>query len=176
VSRASIFRLFIVLSACLATSAAVADDFEIELKVAAGKKPVQTKLTRLAVLRRKLGAKKKKQPPRLIVNAKAGQSVTIDWVATNTGKTDTLTGLLVHFFVVKIDKVGQEKVPKLDNDVVHEGILALDFKPKEKASGQFALSIRKPGSYLVRVETIGTLISHGHEHYAAVDLVIEQED
>jgi hypothetical protein len=170
------FRLAMTLAACLATSASLADDFEIELKVAAGKKPVQTKLTRLAVLRRKLGAEKKKQPPRLIVRAKAGQSVTVDWVATNTGKTNTLASLRVHFFVVKIDKVGQKKIPKLDKDVVHEGILLLDFKPKEKASGQFALSIRKPGSYLVRVETIGTLLSHGHEHYAAIDLVIDQED
>ena len=170
---ASIFRLSLALVACFVTSTAWADDFEIVVKVTAGEKPVQTKQTRISELRKKLGAEKKKQPPRLIVKAKAGQTLTVDWVATNTGDTDTLTGLRVHFFVVKIDKAGQEKVPKLDKDVVHEGILSLDFKPKEKASGRFGLTIRKPGSYLVRVETIGTLISHGHEHFAAIDILVE---
>lgn len=79
----------------------------------------------------------------------------------------------MHFFVVKIDKIGQGTVPKLDKHVAHEGVLAMDFKPNEKASGEFTLTIPKSGSYLVRVETIGTLRPHGHEHYAAIDLLIE---
>ncbi len=48
----------------------------------------------------------------------------------------------------------------------------MDFKPRDKADWRLTLKIPDAGSYLVRVETIGMAPKHGHEHFAAMDLVV----
>ena len=52
----------------------------------------------------------------------------------------------------------------------------MDFEPADKASGQFTLAIPESGSYLIRIETQGMLDAHGHEHYAALDLIVDEAD
>ncbi len=49
----------------------------------------------------------------------------------------------------------------------------MDFKPSDSVSGEFTIRIHEAGSYLVRVETIGMVSEHGHDHYAALDIVVE---
>ena len=145
-----------------------ADDFEIALTVALGEKKLEPKDTREA-------PGEKAVPSRPVFHARAGERLKVNWRATNTHRSAELTDVYVHFFVVEQEKAGQEKVPALDAEanVRHEGALTMDFKPAEKATGAFTLRIDKPGTYLVRVETLYLTDQHGHEHYTALDVVIE---
>src|SRR5919201_573509 len=52
-------------------------------------------------------------------------------------------------------KPGRRAVLKLDKDVVVESALTMDFKPGEKSTGGLSFQINTPGTYLVRVESIG---------------------
>ena len=71
-------------------------------------------------------------------------------------------------------KAGQKDLPDLTgDDVVLESAFEMDFKPGAKAGQKNTLRIDKPGVYLVRVETRQT--NSDHEHFSAIDLVIEGE-
>lgn len=145
---------------------ASADEFDIVISVQAGDEQFATVHTRETP---------SEQPPpaRKSVELSHGAPVHVAWTAQNTAKTRECQNLLVHFFVVKEKETGQAEVPKLTQDVAYEGALTTDFKPQEKASWNFDLAIREPGSYLLRVETIGLSDQHKHEHYAALDLVVK---
>jgi len=47
----------------------------------------------------------------------------------------------------------------------------MDFKPGAKAGARNTLRVAKPGNYLIRVESRGT--GSDHEHFAAIDLIVE---
>lgn len=116
----------------------------------------------------------KKRPARLVFKGETDQRLTVKWKALNGSKSATYKDVLVHFFVVAEKKAGQPKVPPLGKDAAeHEGAVTLDFKPGDRAEGEFSLTIRKAGSYLVRVETVGLAGREGHECYAALDLVLK---
>ncbi len=114
----------------------------------------------------------KKPPSRPVVELIQDEAVRVSWHAKNTSQSETFKDVLVHFFVVQEKKTGQADVPKLTKDVTYEGALTADFKPGEDANWQWTLKIHDPGSYLLRVETIGMEKHHGHDHYAAMDLVV----
>jgi hypothetical protein len=153
----------VVISGAVAT--ARADHFAIDLEVKAAKVSKTARTDTVAV-----GVKPK---PRGILEAQAGKTIEAKWTITSTAGKDTAKDVLVHFFVVKIDKAGQQTVPKLDKDVPAESALTMDFKPKDKAEGELSFTIDKPGTYLIRLETIGSAGKDGHEHFAALDLVIK---
>ena len=111
--------------------------------------------------------------PRPVVRAKAGEPVKIQFVLTNVYPHKTLENVVVHFFVARQDKVGQKDLPDLNGEVVSESAFEMDFKPGAKAGMKNTLRIKEPGAYLVRVETRQT--NSDHEHFSAVDLVIEAE-
>lgn len=110
--------------------------------------------------------------PRTVFKSETGRRLTVTWKAENTGDGD-LQDALIHFFVVKQDHAGQREVPDLGKDVLHEGALTMDFMPAERSTGKFTITFDQPGSYLVRVETRDLAASHGHDHYAALDVVVE---
>lgn len=144
---------------------AAAQDFEVVVTLVSGKQKSQTKETRQSPSRRRA--------PRQVVQLTPGQQVQVLWLARNTSRQQTLQDVIVHFFVVKEEELGQAQVPKLDKNVAYEGALTMDFKPQEKAAWRFQLQLPEPGSYLLRVETLGLLKDHGHEHYAALDLTVK---
>lgn len=153
----------------LISAAARADDITISLQVAQGKKKAATKLTR-----RHPTTGKKKQPPRLVFKAAAGKALYVTWKVSNGSKSATYKDVLVHFFVAPEKKAGQPRVPPLGkDDIEHEGAVTLDFKPGDKAKGEFTATIDRAGSYLLRVETIGLTGRAGHEYYAALDIVLK---
>lgn len=116
-----------------------------------------------------------KARPRPILHLKAGQRVDVKWVLTNTDAKNSFKDVLVHFFVVKEEKVGQQVVPKLDKTVQTESALTMDFRPGDKARGDLSFTIDSPGAYLLRLETVGAAIKpDAHEHYAAIDLIVEE--
>ncbi len=185
-------RLSPVVFCFLATSAPVwANDFEIVATIKSSQEQVQTKHTRNTTRRRgsnlpgksavrktlrkpqKSADANKKLPPRPVFKVKADTNLSVGWRVTNVSKTANVTNLMLHYFVVMEKKVRQEKVPELGKDVVHEGLLFMDFKPTEKASGRFTLNVPQTGNYLIRVETIGLEETYGYDHYTAIDLVVE---
>ena len=111
--------------------------------------------------------------PRPVLKVKSGDPIKLNWMLTNVYPHKTLENVVVHFFVVKVDKVGSKEAPDLNGDVVTESAFEMDFKPGAKAGQKNSLKIKEPGVYLVRVETKQT--NSDHEHFAAIDLVVEGE-
>ena len=110
--------------------------------------------------------------PRPVLKAKAGDPIKVQWVLTNVYPTKTLENVVVHFFIVRQGKPGQKEIPELEGDaLVVESAFEMDFKPGAKAGQKQGLRIDAPGAYLVRVETRQT--GSDHEHFSAIDLVIE---
>ena len=111
--------------------------------------------------------------PRPVIKAKVGESIKINWMLTNVYPHKTLENVVVHYFVVGVSKAGQKEPPDLSGDVVVESAFEMDFKPGAKAGQRSTLKIDKPGVYLIRIETRQT--NSDHEHFSAIDLVIEGE-
>jgi hypothetical protein len=156
----------IVFVGSLLACQARADGFVIDLEVKAAKvrKTAHEEMANAAG----------KPSARIILNAKAGDSITVHWTMTHAGPKDTAKDVLIHFFVVRETQAGQPAVPKLDKEVVVESALTMDFKPRDKTEGDLVFAIPKRGCYLMRLETIGA--AHGideHEQFAALDLVVQ---
>lgn len=111
--------------------------------------------------------------PRPVIHAPAGKPLRIQWILTNVYPNKTLKNVVVHFFIVRQERVGQKEIPALDDHVVIETAFDMDFQPGGKAGGRQTLRIDEPGVYLVRVETRQT--QSDHEHFSAIDLVIDPE-
>ena len=180
-----LFHLFIA-AGVIATGVipAQADDFQFKLKVdrnpqtakeAANvpKAAAAAKETSVSTKDTVETSKTKKPPPRPVVELTSDEAVRVSWHAANTSRSETFPDVLVHFFVVREEKTGQAEVPPLTKDVTYEGALTTDFKPGDSADWQWMLKIHEPGSYLLRVETVGMEKQHGHDHYAAMDLLVQ---
>ena len=109
--------------------------------------------------------------PRPVIKARVNERVRVQWMFTNVYPHKTLENVVVHFFIARQDKVGQKELPDLTGDVVLETAFDMDFKPGGKAGGRNTVRIDAPGAYLIRVESRQT--QSDHEHFAAIDLVIE---
>jgi hypothetical protein len=155
----------IVIGLSCGTSAAIASDFEITIEVKAAGQHIKSTATESQ-------PSSKKRQPRAVCTIKPHQDFIVSWKATNVGKRDTFKDVLIHCVVVAEKEPGQATTPPL-KDPVQESALTMDFKPGNSASGKFSLTIDEPGAYLLRVETREMLNTHGHEHYAALDLVCE---
>jgi hypothetical protein len=109
---------------------------------------------------------------RPVLDVNAGQPVKVQWTLTNRDARESFKNVLVHFFVVKEDQAGQQRVPELKKGVAVESALTMDFRPGERARGELTFTLNTPGVYLLRLETIGAAVGvDGHEHFAALDLV-----
>jgi hypothetical protein len=109
--------------------------------------------------------------PRPVLKAKVNEPIRINYLLTNVYPHKTLENVVVHFFIAPQKKVGQKELPNLKGDVVMESAFDMDFKPGSKAGQRSTLKITTPGVYLVRIETRNT--QSDHEHFAAIDLVVE---
>ena len=148
------------------TRAAVASDFEIRVSLKSEGKETRTEHTEESPVR----SRKQSRP---VMETGRNAPVILSWHAENTDKSESYEDVLMHFFVVEEKRVGQADVPKLSAGVVYEGALTMDFRPHDKTDWRMTLKIPDAGNYLVRVETIGMAAKHGHEHFAAVDLVVK---
>ncbi len=149
----------------LAAAGVRADPFAIDLTAKAGKasRTAHAETTGSEGLAR----------ARPALDASAGQAVTVTWTLRCTDPAKTYKDVIVHFVAVKEDKVGQRVVPKLDKDVAAETALSMDFKPKDSADGEVTFTVAQPGTYLLRLETIGAATGlEGHEDFATLDLVV----
>ena len=94
---------------------------------------------------------------------------------TNIYPHKTLENVVVHFYVAREAKAGQKAIPDLgiEENVVLESAIEMDFKPGAKAGARMTLRAPKPGNYLIRIESRQT--QSDHEHFAAVNLIVEAE-
>jgi hypothetical protein len=111
--------------------------------------------------------------PRPVIKAKAGEPIKVQWMLTNVYPHKTLENVVVHFFVAPEKAVGTKEFPDLNRDVVTETAFEMDFKPGGKAGQKTTFRVDTPGVYLVRIETRQT--NSDHEHFSAIDLVVEGE-
>jgi hypothetical protein len=112
--------------------------------------------------------------PRPVLKVRPDEPVKVQFMLTNIYPHKTLENVVVHFFVVRQEKVGQKEIPDLKGDVVLESAFDMDFKPGGKAGQRTTFKISEPGAYLVRVETRNT--QSDHEHFAAIDLVVTRDE
>jgi hypothetical protein len=87
--------------------------------------------------------------PRPTIKAKEGEAIKIQYMLTNVYPHKTL------------------------ENVVVESAIEMDFKPGAKAGSRMTLRAPKAGTYLIRIESRQT--QSDHEHFAAVDLIVETE-
>ena len=151
-------RLAAVLLALLASSTLRAADFAIDLKAQAGKETTAAA----------------KAQPRTVHIAAVGTPITIKWTVRNTDKAEAVKDVLVHFFVVKIEKPDQQEVPKLTKGVLAESALTMDFKSQDRRYAVITITAPAAGCYLIRVELKGAADKDGREPFAALDLVMAQ--
>jgi hypothetical protein len=161
----SIGPLAILIALTCASPRVLASDMEISIEVKAGGQRVRTTHTEIQ-------PSQKKPRPRTTCTIKAHQDFVVSWKATNVSKRETFKDITIHCVVVAEREPGQTTMPPL-RDPVQESALWMDFKPGGSATGKFSLAIEEPGAYLLRVETREMLNTHGHEHFAAVDLICE---
>ncbi len=156
-------RLIACVSLCLVASIANAEHARINLDVVApgGQKTAFVDQTPPA----------SGKNPRPVLKVKAGETIKVQWVYTNTYPNKTLENVVVHFFIAREEKAGQKELPDLNGEIVVEAAFEMDFKPGAKAGQKQTLRIDQPGTYLIRVETRQT--NSDHEHFSAMDLVVE---
>jgi hypothetical protein len=111
--------------------------------------------------------------PRRVIRAKVNDPIRIQYLLTNVYPHKTLENVVVHFFIARQQKVGQQELPDLKGDLVTETAFDMDFKPGGKAGQRSTVKIDTPGVYLIRIETRNT--QSDHEHFAAIDLVVDEE-
>jgi hypothetical protein len=151
---------------CPLASAAVGNDFEIRVSVKSEGRETHTVRTDESPAR----GRKESRP---VVEFEHDKAVVLNWHAENKDKSETYEDVLMHFFVVEEKRTGQSEVPKLSAGVIYEGALTMDFRPRDATDWRATLKIPSSGNFLLRVETIGMAAKHGHEHFAAMDLVVK---
>jgi hypothetical protein len=111
--------------------------------------------------------------PRPVLKATQGEPLDVEYLLTNVYPHKTLENVVVHFYFARVDKVGRRETPDLSkrSNIVLETAFDLDLKPGGKAGGRCAIPAPAPGVYMIRVESIRT--GSDHEHFAAIDLVVE---
>lgn len=111
---------------------------------------------------------------RPVVKAKAGEMVRVAWRMKSAYPHGTMKNVTIHFFVVREEQAGQKPVPDPAGAAgIADNSFDMDFAPSAAANGALRFKIAEPGNYLVRVQSENTHQEHEHEHFAAIDLVVE---
>ena len=97
--------------------------------------------------------------------AKAGDSLVVQWSALNPGNGVSIADVTLH--------VSLERTPKEGTDSIYESAVVMDFDPGSKSSAELLLQVPAPGSYLLRVETIGAAKKLDREYLSAMDLKVQ---
>ncbi len=108
--------------------------------------------------------------PRPLLKARANEPLVLQFILTNTYPHGDVKDVTVQYFVVREEKAGQKAVP----DPAHaalKGSFTMNFKPKCRVGARVGFTVREPGIYLLRVQTLNT--NSDHEHFSAIDLKIE---
>ena len=133
-------------------------DFDVSLDVTNGR----TSQTRPAT----------KATARATISGSVSDGFTIRWKITHR-KKDTAENILVHFFVVRLERKGEAPPPLDPKKVVIEGALTMDFAADDTATGDQKFRVREPGVYLTRVEVRPESDAPGRETFSELELVVK---
>jgi hypothetical protein len=110
---------------------------------------------------------------RVVAKVKVGEPLAMQFILTNVYPHEIRKDVIVRYYVVRIDKVRQKPTPVLKEtkpaDIVAQGQVQMNWKPKCRVGARLKFRIRKAGVYRVKVETANT--KSDHEHFAAIDLI-----
>ena len=156
----------VAIAALLLTAAAArAEHFEIQLTVSSSTDK-QTSFSDTNTAQRPQGNK-----PRPVVHAKPNEELTLQFFFTSNFPHDSIKNVTVLYYIAPEAKAGTDEVPRLETAIT-QGHFVMDFQPKTGKVGiRQRLKIEKAGTYLVRVESQNS--ANDHEHFSAIDLVVE---
>jgi hypothetical protein len=106
--------------------------------------------------------------PRPLFKVKTGEPLVLQFILVNNYPHGINKDVTVRYLVAREQAPKQKELPELGEGVVTQGRFVLNFKPKTRVGARVAFTIRAPGTYLLRVETINT--GSDHEHFSAIDL------
>jgi hypothetical protein len=110
--------------------------------------------------------------PRPICHAKRGEDLTLQFFFTSNFPHETLKDVTVHYYIAPVKEAGKKAMAEPGKQNVLEGDFTMDFKPVTGRVGlRQHIHIDQPGAYIVRVESRHS--DSDHEHFAALDLVVE---
>lgn len=110
--------------------------------------------------------------PRPVCHIKHGEEFTVQFFFSSNFPHDVQKNVTVHFFVAPEKAAGAKSLPDPAKPPVTESNFVMDFKPDTGRVGlRQRLRIDRPGAYLVKVGSEHS--DSDHEHFAAVDLVVE---
>lgn len=110
---------------------------------------------------------------RKVQQVKAGSPLVMQFLLTNVYPHEIRKDVVVLYYVIRIAKAQQKPTPlpkdAKPEDVVAQGKVTMNFKPKCRVGARLKFRLPKAGVYRVRVETRNT--KSDHEHFSAIDLV-----
>jgi hypothetical protein len=109
--------------------------------------------------------------PRPLCHAKRGEELTLQFMFTSNFPHGTKKSVGVRYYVAPEKEAGNKSPPQKDKPAVTEGSFTMDFKPDGRVGLRQRIRIDQPGTYVVRVESVQS--DSDHEHFAALDLVVE---
>lgn len=159
--RAPLFAAALVL---LSATCARCATFDAELKLSAGKHERTVKSSKTAA----------GKPPerRAAVDGAVGGQFTASCKITRAAK-DEAKDVLVHFYVVRIDRAGEAPPPLEPSKVAIEGAWTMDFPPGETTSARLPFRIDEPGIFLVRLEARPNADDAATDTFVELDLIVK---
>ena len=157
-------RIAFIAAILLATAALRAEHFKIELTI----QPSAEDSTAHSDTEPPMGG----LHPRPLCHVKAGQEITLQFFFTSNFPHDPLKSVGVHYFIAREKEAGTKAQAEPDKAPVLDGRFVMDFKPETGRVGlRQRLHIDQAGTYLVKV--ISENSDSDHEHFAAIDLVVD---
>lgn len=102
--------------------------------------------------------------------AKAKEVVWVQWSAANGAAGTPLSDITLHVFMDRGD--ARAVAPRPGPKALYESALIQDFEAGVKSSGEFRMPMTEPGTYFVRVETIGAAKKLGKEVAAVMQVSV----
>ena len=151
--RARVLAFGMVLVPCFGASA---NEVTINLKVQSGGREQTATSAQTAT------------PP--MFASKVKEVVSVQWSVANGATGTLLTDITLHVFMDRGD--ARAAAPKPGPKSLYESALIQDFEAGVKSSGEFRMPISEPGTYFVRVETIGAAKKLGKEVAAVMQVSV----
>ncbi len=154
----------IIAITCLTNATALAEHYQIELTVTTPREKARASAD--------TSPPPEGRHPRPVCQARKGEPLVLQFFMTSNFPHEAIKDVTVHYFVTRIEKVGQTQVPSPSSDSIINGHFVMDFKPDTGKVGlRQQFHIDEPGIYLVRVQSEEH--DADHEHFSAIDLVVE---
>ena len=154
--------VLVLLTLALFGERASAAAFEISLRVLQGERHAAT--TRPA---NDAKAIKKRQ----VFEGDAAHPFTAKWKVVRAARQEA-KDVLVHYYVVKIERPGQAPPPLEPKRVIIESALTMDFPPGQSSESSVQVRIDEPGLYLMRIET-GSGDQPEAQDFAEIELLVK---